>query len=176
MIDRNDIPRSIPFGVRVRLQASNDVRKESWGLLGTTVDPVATGDEILIANLEANPQYNVVRLDERPAHLIFMMDDTLDLVEGAINCDFCAKGLYLVLLASGVTVCDVCLTQSDGGDKIEGPADEDDGIPEENMDGEDHRYMPAPGTWADVARIMAEGDDSGFDWDAWKDEMKEGGL
>jgi hypothetical protein len=30
-----------------------------------------------------------------------------------------------------------------------------------------------PGTWAQTARIMAQGDDSGFDWDAWKDEMKE---
>ena len=29
------------------------------------------------------------------------------------------------------------------------------------------------GTWAQTARIMAQGDDSGFDWDAWKDEMKE---
>jgi hypothetical protein len=27
--------------------------------------------------------------------------------------------------------------------------------------------------WALTAAIMAEGDDSGFDWDAWKDEMKE---
>lgn len=33
--------------------------------------------------------------------------------------------------------------------------------------------LPPPGSWADVARIMAEGDDSGFDWDAWKDQMKE---
>jgi len=32
---------------------------------------------------------------------------------------------------------------------------------------------PAPGTWAATARMMAQGDDSGFDWDAWKDEMKE---
>jgi hypothetical protein len=32
---------------------------------------------------------------------------------------------------------------------------------------------PAPGTWAFTARLMAQGDDSGFDWDAWKDEMKE---
>jgi len=24
-----------------------------------------------------------------------------------------------------------------------------------------------------TARLMAEGDDSGFDWDAWKDQMKE---
>lgn len=32
---------------------------------------------------------------------------------------------------------------------------------------------PPLGSWASIARIMAEGDDSGFDWDAWKDEMKE---
>ena len=35
------------------------------------------------------------------------------------------------------------------------------------------RVEPQPGTWAATARIMAQGDDSGFDWDAWKDEMKE---
>ena len=29
------------------------------------------------------------------------------------------------------------------------------------------------GTFAATARLMAQGDDSGFDWDAWKDEMKE---
>ena len=33
--------------------------------------------------------------------------------------------------------------------------------------------LPPPGSWADVARLMAMDDDSGFDWDAWKDEMKE---
>jgi hypothetical protein len=32
---------------------------------------------------------------------------------------------------------------------------------------------PPAGSWAAVARIMAQDDDSGFDWDAWKDEMKE---
>ena len=32
---------------------------------------------------------------------------------------------------------------------------------------------PKPGTWAWTARMMARGDNSGFDWDAWKDEMKE---
>ena len=39
---------------------------------------------------------------------------------------------------------------------------------------------PAPSTveppacsWAAVASMMAQGDDSGFDWDAWKDQMKE---
>lgn len=35
---------------------------------------------------------------------------------------------------------------------------------------------PPPGSWAAVARMMAAGDDSGFDWDAWKDEMKERDL
>ena len=32
---------------------------------------------------------------------------------------------------------------------------------------------PQPGTLAATARIMAEGDDSGFDWDEWKDRMKD---
>ncbi len=32
---------------------------------------------------------------------------------------------------------------------------------------------PPVGSWAAVARMMAANDDSGFDWDAWKDEMKE---
>ena len=32
---------------------------------------------------------------------------------------------------------------------------------------------PPPGSWAATARMMAQGDDSGFDWDAWKDEMKD---
>lgn len=36
--------------------------------------------------------------------------------------------------------------------------------------------VPASGSWADIARIMSAGDDSGFDWDAWKDEMKESEL
>ncbi len=35
---------------------------------------------------------------------------------------------------------------------------------------------PAPGSWADIACMMAADDDSGFDWDAWKDEMKERDL
>lgn len=34
--------------------------------------------------------------------------------------------------------------------------------------------QPPLGSWASVARIMAEEfPDDGFDWDAWKDEMKE---
>ena len=32
---------------------------------------------------------------------------------------------------------------------------------------------PPAGTWAATARIMSQGDDSGFDWDSWKDEMKD---
>ena len=39
---------------------------------------------------------------------------------------------------------------------------------------EDHDVtQPPAGSWASVARIMAAGDDSDFDWDAWKDQMKE---
>jgi hypothetical protein len=38
----------------------------------------------------------------------------------------------------------------------------------------DHNEPPV-GSWAMVARMMAENDDSGFDWDAWKDEMKDTG-
>lgn len=34
-------------------------------------------------------------------------------------------------------------------------------------------HEPLVGTWASVARMMADGDDSGFDWDAWKDQMKD---
>lgn len=33
---------------------------------------------------------------------------------------------------------------------------------------------PPPGSWAAVARMMAADDDSGFDWDAWKERAKEG--
>jgi len=32
---------------------------------------------------------------------------------------------------------------------------------------------PPAGSWAATARMMAQGDDSDFDWDAWKDEMKD---
>tara|TARA_B000000557_G_scaffold217344_1_gene184509 strand:+ start:65 stop:589 length:525 start_codon:yes stop_codon:yes gene_type:complete len=38
------------------------------------------------------------------------------------------------------------------------------------------RVGPPAGTWAATARMMAKGDNSGFDWDAWKDQMKEGRL
>ena len=31
---------------------------------------------------------------------------------------------------------------------------------------------PPAGSWAATARMMAQGDDSGFDWDGWKEEMK----
>ncbi len=44
---------------------------------------------------------------------------------------------------------------------------------EENVVGEQTNNEPFPGSWAAVAREMAKNDDSGFDWDAWKDEMKE---
>lgn len=43
------------------------------------------------------------------------------------------------------------------------------GIPLEQHD----ITQPLPGTWAFTARMMAQGDASGFDWDRWKDEMKE---
>ena len=37
------------------------------------------------------------------------------------------------------------------------------------------RILPPVGSWAETARMMATfGDDDGMDWDAWKDEMKEG--
>lgn len=35
---------------------------------------------------------------------------------------------------------------------------------------------PTPDSYAATARLMAAGDDSDFDWDAWKDEQKEGDL
>lgn len=37
---------------------------------------------------------------------------------------------------------------------------------------EDEANQPPPGTWADVARGMANIFPD-FDWDSWKDEMKE---
>ena len=39
-----------------------------------------------------------------------------------------------------------------------------------------YQNEPPAGTWASTARMMAKGDNSGFDWDAWKDQMKEGRL
>jgi hypothetical protein len=41
---------------------------------------------------------------------------------------------------------------------------------------EDAVRGPQPGTLAHTARLMASMDDSGFDWDAWKDEMKDDRL
>jgi hypothetical protein len=38
--------------------------------------------------------------------------------------------------------------------------------------GEETMMGPEPGTWAMVAQLMAELD-PGFDWDSWKDEMKD---
>jgi hypothetical protein len=35
---------------------------------------------------------------------------------------------------------------------------------------------PQPGTWASTARLMAGLGDPAFNWDAWKDQMKEEGL
>jgi hypothetical protein len=44
---------------------------------------------------------------------------------------------------------------------------------EDEMRKLDPRCLPPVGSWADVARTMAQDDDSGMDWDAWKDQMKE---
>jgi hypothetical protein len=45
---------------------------------------------------------------------------------------------------------------------------------EPSLDWMDDPNAPAPGTYAFTARLMAScGPDDGFDWDAWKDEMKE---
>lgn len=35
---------------------------------------------------------------------------------------------------------------------------------------------PPVGSWAEIAREMARNDSSGFDWDSWKDQMKEAGI
>lgn len=50
------------------------------------------------------------------------------------------------------------------------------GYDDEIDDYDPARDGPPPGSWAAVARVMADGDDSGTDWDAWKDEMKERDL
>jgi len=64
-----------------------------------------------------------------------------------------------------------------------GLTEEDMANPEYNLmlneDGTPYEPEPGPneppaGSWAAVARLMAEDDDSDFDWDAWKDQMKEG--
>ena len=40
--------------------------------------------------------------------------------------------------------------------------------------------LPPPGSWASVARTMADmpqdPNELPFDWDAWKDEMKDGQI
>ena len=51
-------------------------------------------------------------------------------------------------------------------------ATDDQGFNWESGEQEEVRQPPA-GSFAETARIMAQGDDSGFDWDAWKDQMKE---
>ena len=38
------------------------------------------------------------------------------------------------------------------------------------------RVEPQPGSWAATARMMAQSDTSGFDWDSWKDQMKDNEL
>ncbi len=56
-------------------------------------------------------------------------------------------------------------------------ADERDAVLREVADIEDKLFAPTeppPGSWAATARLMASsGVDDGFDWDVWKDEMKE---
>lgn len=40
---------------------------------------------------------------------------------------------------------------------------------------EEDANAPPPGSWAETARFMASlGGDDGFDWDDWKDRMKDG--
>ena len=51
------------------------------------------------------------------------------------------------------------------------------GCPKHKIEIPDSANQPPPGSWADVARMMASlGGDDGIDWDAWKDEMKERDL
>jgi len=57
-------------------------------------------------------------------------------------------------------------------DEFDRSLDDDTDTMEEDLDSIDVSE-PEQWTWADTARLMAKGDDSGFDWDAWKDEMKE---
>lgn len=52
---------------------------------------------------------------------------------------------------------------------------ENDKTPTADESPEISHTEPMPGTWADTARLMAEIDPD-FDWDAWKDEMKESDL
>jgi hypothetical protein len=49
-------------------------------------------------------------------------------------------------------------------------------VPGYNDDAPANRVVPTDppaGSWAATARVMAQGDDSGFDWDRWKDEQKD---
>jgi len=65
-----------------------------------------------------------------------------------------------------------------GGEKDTQQDDPVDGkdTPSSGLDRPSGPVGPPPGSWAATARIMAQGDDSGFDWDRWKDEMKEKDL
>lgn len=47
-------------------------------------------------------------------------------------------------------------------------------VPEPTHDYLSDPLLPPPASWAAVARFMAANDDSGFDWDDWKDRMKDG--
>lgn len=71
-----------------------------------------------------------------------------------IKCVKCSGTCCIDCSSKGV--CDFCFA---------GPFPEDDV----------NERKPPPGSWADVARMMAalSSDDDGVDWDAWKDEMKE---
>ena len=40
----------------------------------------------------------------------------------------------------------------------------------------ENRFPEMIVTWAHTASIMAKGDDSGFDWDQWKDDMKDADM
>ena len=40
-------------------------------------------------------------------------------------------------------------------------------------DGDTQLAEPHPTSWAAVARLMAQDDDSDFDWDQWKDQMRD---
>lgn len=53
-------------------------------------------------------------------------------------------------------------------------ADDSPIVPEPKHDYLNDPLLPPPGSWASVARFMAAEDDSGFDWDDWKDRMKDG--
>lgn len=104
----NGGPRSIPFGVRVKLNA-NGVVREAQGRHGITINPQEQSDEWIARSIEANPSFNVVLLDgeDRPT---FLLDRSLDLVECLDRCVHCeAKGGYLVVVdKGGKTLCVDC--------------------------------------------------------------------